>query len=408
MSRISTRSMTHGDTSHVGLDDLLATPTPHGTDRGKKRAESPEEVETLLSHKEDETRRDDEESLFASPHKSSAAYEKEIADLRRALRVATSRGTDGGPSGEPPEDPDDDPDDDSDDHRSFRTSRRDPPQTVYIQSPAVHNQIRSTPAPRFDPQQRTPVKQWLFKMNLWFNASGIAYNQRVNQAALLLENHALTWWMARCNQGNQPIHWTNFSDQITRQFEVADTDRKAREELKNLRQIGRVSDYTAAFTNLTLTIPDLSEAEKFNRYLEGLKPEIRNEIRLRQVPTNLLDTMEAARRINEIRMEAYQGTSHHRFNSKRHIHAMTDKKDLTRVTCFNCQKLGHLARDCRKHKVDQKKKPHTKKGTTPIKNSREMNLIEVAVKKFDKSAAMPEYKTSEAAGADLYPLESGY
>ena len=62
-----------------------------------------------------------------------------------------------------------------------------------------------------------------------------------------------------------------------------------------------------------------------------------------------------------------------------------------------------MAKDCR----SQTKKPF-KKGNTPITTKdQSVNLIDIPTKKGDEGATLPEYKTAGAAGADLYPLESG-
>ena len=53
------------------------------------------------------------------------------------------------------------------------------------------NTIRTPPPGKFDPASKMSVTNWLFKMNLWFQASTIPDNARLLQAAILLEGNAL-------------------------------------------------------------------------------------------------------------------------------------------------------------------------------------------------------------------------
>src|SRR5258708_27353840 len=77
-----------------------------------------------------------------------------------------------------------------------------------------------------------------------------------------------------------------------------------RDRLSALKQYGAVSKYNQEFTALALQIPDLSDAEKLDRYLRGLKTSIKVDIELAE-PTTLADAMAKAQRIDNIHVLVY-------------------------------------------------------------------------------------------------------
>ena len=55
------------------------------------------------------------------------------------------------------------------------------------------------------------------------------------------------------------------------------------------------------------------------------------------------------------------------------------KKDLSKVKCFNCHKLGHFAIQCpqkkRKGRRNCEKKKNTRRGSTPKQNKKDLSKI---------------------------------
>ena len=56
--------------------------------------------------------------------------------------------------------------------------------------------------------------------------------------------------------------------------------------------------------------------------------------------------MEDALTIDDIQFSFRKKENHPHKRDKRNVHAIKDKKDLKDRKCFNCQKLGHMAKDC--------------------------------------------------------------
>ena len=54
-------------------------------------------------------------------------------------------------------------------------------------------------------------------------------------------------------------------------------------------------------------------------------------------------------RAREARKEA--GADVHAVGEKKHERKKSNKRDLSHLTCYNCQKKGHMAKDCRSQAV---------------------------------------------------------
>ena len=304
---------------------------------------------------------------------------------------------------------DDEEDDDSDypgdPHGSPpRNHRRRRPQIDPMQ---MANIIRTPPPARFDPRKDMPIMEWLFKMNQWFTASGIPMENRVSQAAMLLDGYAFTWWMTLDSEDRIPQTWGQFYTDITQQFATIDASRKARDQLQRLEQKTSVAEYDKKFMELVFQITDISDSEMFHKFRSGLKAQIRNKMDELGIDTDLRALKQAAMRYDDLtfyQRSSGQGSSfkkQYRGSNQRKVQEVEGKpRDLSNVTCYNCNKKGHLKKDCK-----AKLKQGANKG--PIKNETNLNMVSVDIKKVDKNATIPEYKTKEAAGADLKPSITG-
>jgi hypothetical protein len=265
-------------------------------------------------------------------------------------------GTSGNQGGNPDNDPDsDDSDNDSHNGRNSRgqhEGRR--PIGNWNNDPAFTlNQVRTAPPPKFDPSAKTPIINWLFKMELWFNAAQVTEANKINQAVMLLEGYALTWWMAKVRTGSQARRWIDFKDDITAQFQTIDVSRKAREKLHYLKQYTSVQQYIAEFSELVYQIPTMNLIEQYHHFRIGLKPEIRNEMDRQRIAESLQAIQTAALRYDDMffnqrytKRSDFKKNTYRRMDDKRSVQAIEEKKKT--ITCFKCQKPGHMARECRK------------------------------------------------------------
>ena len=336
------------------------------------------------------------------------------------------------PKEEPPEEPDlqeenvptggnggddggDDDGDDGDENPDAEADipnnrRNQPPQKVYIQSSTL-----KLPQPKNFNGTKPKVAEWLFSLETYYEASGTAPDKRVAYAAMLLSDNALVWWMAIRKEGRHPNTWREFSRQIQQQFKTIDEDVKARRLLYKLTQMKSVQDYIAEFTRLSFLIPDLAETEKFHRFKEGLKPEIRNEMDKRGITTNLTNLQTQAQKYDEILFSQRERPTFDKNFKKKKFYEIEKKPEVKQVkeikqvkpnfkkevTCYNCQKKGHMAKECRSPKKANNFK--RQEGNNRQINRIQLGMISIEYIKKTNLSKTPVYQTPGSAGADLWP-----
>ena len=69
------------------------------------------------------------------------------------------------------------------------------------------------------------------------------------------------------------------------------------QQLRSLRQVGSVLDYTAQFQNIVGQIEGIGSLDQVTNYIEGLKPATKMEVAY-QAPTTLTDAIAHATRFD--------------------------------------------------------------------------------------------------------------
>lgn len=82
-----------------------------------------------------------------------------------------------------------------------------------------------------------------------------------------------------------PSSWNAFKEALRTEFIPSDHVRRARDRLRRLRQTHSVSKYLSLFRNVALTITDMNAGEKLDKFVDGLKQEIRIEVMKSSVST---------------------------------------------------------------------------------------------------------------------------
>lgn len=136
------------------------------------------------------------------------------------------------------------------------------------------------------------VHTWLYKMEQYFHLiqmvnpeMQLAENDRVTFAASFLTGPASTWWFTLVQGEQLPTTWKEFRDKVSQEFVPSDHVRRARDKLRNLRHESSVAKYLTDFRNISLTIPDMNDGEKWDRFISGLKKEVRIEVLKSSAPT---------------------------------------------------------------------------------------------------------------------------
>jgi hypothetical protein len=75
-----------------------------------------------------------------------------------------------------------------------------------------------------------------------------------------------------------PVTWDFFIQCLTDKFEPVPIGFTARTALKSVKQTGTIDEYNAAFGEIVGLIPDMAEADKVDKYIEGLKQGLRFKV----------------------------------------------------------------------------------------------------------------------------------
>jgi hypothetical protein len=118
---------------------------------------------------------------------------------------------------------------------------------------------------------------WLREMRQqfdWYQIS--ADTEQVSMAAAQLRSTALDWWCAQLSTAEQASLKTSFVQfemALRSRFQPVNSAQTARLALDSLRQGSKqsVHDYTSAFRRLLVSVPDMSEADKVHRFVQGLR-----------------------------------------------------------------------------------------------------------------------------------------
>ena len=78
----------------------------------------------------------------------------------------------------------------------------------------------------------------------------------------------------------QALTWNQFKQLLTDRFRPVAVSKLARMQLNTLRQTGSVEQFIQQYMQVISAIPSMTEEERVDRFITGLKPHIRNSIHM--------------------------------------------------------------------------------------------------------------------------------
>ncbi len=271
-----------------------------------------------------------------------------------------------------------------------------PAAAVPVPAPA---RIKPVKPEAFSGKANENVRQWIFSVELWFVAGGVLTDpEKIVLGVGLLRDTALVWWRSIHDLPDVPTTWEEFKAATIHAFEPINPAESARDRLATLRQTGSVRTYASIFRSVAMSIPGVTDDEKKDRFIRGLKIKTMSEVKLR-APESFEEAVRMAVRfdslifIRNVNPTTKTSTSHPRpepmelgairanttrsGNPPRAIRSVNaiarpSYKDVTtgkpftyppraKLTpeertklsregrCFKCREKGHLARDCPEH-----------------------------------------------------------
>jgi Retrotransposon gag protein len=317
-------------------------------------------------------------------------------------------------------------------------------QLTGIKTEGIRNEFKIKDLDTYDGEKQK-LRSWLTAANLQIVNKGIEGEERkVRFIGSYLRGRAWQWFEPILRESDEKPR-KEWSDRATRilnsykemkkamgqVFGEIDERKTAAERLQRLRQTRSVTDYITDFQMITSNL-DWDEDALEDKFLEGLKPEIRRAlIYYPTEPENLEEVFERAQRIDrEIwGQRHYSGEYGNqrrqpraRFFEKRETFRTDrdgdikmkgakvnmDKARRERL-CFNCELPGHQARNCRKK---QSNKDNKGQKHATVRMMRSGNAKTVDQKNHESSEDQgeaiwtPTGLTQELEGLSLKDLET--
>jgi hypothetical protein len=197
------------------------------------------------------------------------------------------------------------------------------------------------------------------------------------------------WWQAKTSTTAEEHDFDRLKAQLCSRFLTTDPVKDSRDQLAELKQINSAKTYSSIFRRVALSVLDLSPAESLDRYLRGLKKNVRAQV-LKQKTANTEDVM----RLAEIYAHLVFCFSENRHYKKpgaefpRTAHTFSDAMEVDTLTqekipkltpelkkqlkkegrCYFCLKVGHITKTCPK-KASLLVKPKAEKAWSFSSNS---------------------------------------
>ncbi|KAJ0392179.1 hypothetical protein P43SY_011886 [Pythium insidiosum] len=125
----------------------------------------------------------------------------------------------------------------------------------------------------------------MFRAKLFLRGKNIDYTRPDYQDRVVatlagnLRDGAASWYHTRVEIDQDPIHDIDeFERALWDEFIPSDQQQRLRATLRACKQTGSVEDYVARFRQVIAQIRDMSQIDKIDHFVTGLKPETQKEV----------------------------------------------------------------------------------------------------------------------------------
>ncbi|XP_040998177.1 uncharacterized protein LOC121244221 [Juglans microcarpa x Juglans regia] len=142
--------------------------------------------------------------------------------------------------------------------------------------------------------------EWLDKVDHYFHTYEVPRRERVSTACFYLEGKASKWWRwirDQYEKDEKRLRWTMFEKEFLLQFGPSPTINH-HGQLAKLKQEGKVHHYIEEFRQLQTLVRGWSEEALIGTFVDGLKPWLAKEIKLKQ-PIRIQEVMRMAEILEE-------------------------------------------------------------------------------------------------------------
>ena len=140
------------------------------------------------------------------------------------------------------------------------------------------------------------LDDWVTQWNKQFRFYSTPDTDKVKDASAFLSGAAETWWDG-LEDSARPTVWVTFIAELRKRFEIVTAEDTARAALKVLVQGKKsIDDYIATFTRLSNKVKDLTDKTKAWMFMDGLKTDIRQHLKVIGI-TGYAEAIEAAARV---------------------------------------------------------------------------------------------------------------
>jgi len=249
--------------------------------------------------------------------------------------------------------------------------------------------------PKFGGNTTDNYDDWIFLVESYQRFNGVQDEQMMGLILPLVRGQALQI-LKRMLLTEIDVSWSSYKKELKLTYQTDTKSRKLRKELKELKQGNDFDGFLTKFRTLTNQLPDMSEKEMLEHFIDALKPKLRYEL-IKDKIENLQEAMRTARifeechnNFNEIRNELktvnlveskekydskfknknfnrYKNLNNNANNNKNKYEKNNDSSDnesdededediksrsrqrntyVSRIKCYGCGKEGHLKKDC--------------------------------------------------------------